>query len=213
MKVKVCGMKHPENIKALAELDIHYMGFIFYEKSPRFAEIPVDLPFEIQKVGVFVNETIDFILEKVKSFRLKVIQLHGHETTEFCEELNQALRKSGYLDLKLWKVFSIKSLTDFKGIENYSFYVDGYLLDTKGQYRGGNGEKFDWQLLQKQNFSKHVILSGGIGPGDAEQVMRLYRDGSISGVDVNSGFEDEPGLKNITLIQEFLQKIRTYEQV
>lgn len=213
MKLKVCGMKHPENIKELAKLDIDYMGFIFYEKSPRFAEIPVELPDQIQKVGVFVNESIDLILEKVKSFRLKVIQLHGHETLQFCEELNQVLRNSGYLDLKLWKVFSIKSPSDFKGIEDYSFYVDGYLFDTKGQYRGGNGEKFDWRLLEKHNFSKPVMLSGGIGPEDVEQVSQLYRDGLIAGVDINSGFEDEPGLKNINLVNEFLQNLRTYEQV
>jgi phosphoribosylanthranilate isomerase len=213
MKVKVCGMKTPENIQALAKLDIDYMGFIFYKKSPRFAEIPVVLPEHIQKVGVFVNESTEKILEKVESFGLNIVQLHGHETPEFCEELNQALAKAGHVEVKLWKVFSIKSASDFEGIETYSFYVNGYLLDTKGQYRGGNGEKFDWQLLGKQNFSKPVILSGGIGPEDAEQVSQLYREGLISGVDVNSGFEVEPGLKNITLVQEFLQNLRTYEQV
>lgn len=213
MKVKVCGMKHPENIQALAELDIDYMGFIFYKKSPRFAEVPVELPDKIQRVGVFVNESIEVILAKVESFGLHIVQLHGHETPEFCEELNQALAKEGRAEVKLWKVFSIKSSSDFKGIEVYSFYVNGYLLDTKGQYRGGNGEKFDWQLLGKQNFSKPVMLSGGIGPRDAKQVSQLYNEGLIAGVDVNSGFEDEPGQKNITLIEEFLQNLRTYEQV
>lgn len=211
MKVKVCGMKHAENIKALAELDIDYMGFIFYKKSPRFAETPIELPDRIQKVGVFVNESIDAILKKVKSFGLKVVQLHGHETTKFCEELALALVEAGDAEVKLWKVFSISSLLDFEVIENYSFYVHGYLLDTKGQYRGGNGKKFDWQLLQKQNFSKPVMLSGGIGPEDAEQVNQLYKEGLIVGVDVNSGFEEEPGFKNITLVQEFLQNLRTYE--
>jgi len=213
MKVKVCGMKHPENIKALEALDIDYMGFIFYKRSPRFAETPVELPESVQKVGVFVNESVEQVLEKVKSFGLKVVQLHGHETPEFCEELNQALAKAGHAEVKLWKVFSIKSALDFEGIEAYSFYVNGYLMDTKGQYRGGNGEKFDWQLLEKHNFSKPVMLSGGIGPEDVKQVSQLYSTGLIRGVDVNSGFEDEPGLKNITLIQEFLQNLRTYEQV
>lgn len=211
MKVKVCGMKHPENIKALAESDIDYMGFIFYKKSPRFAETPVELPGRIQKVGVFVNEDIAVILEKVEHFGLQVIQLHGHETTGFCEELHQALVKADHAEVGLWKVFSIKSPSDFEGIEAYSSYVDAYLLDTKGQYRGGNGEKFDWQLLEKQNFSKPVMLSGGIGPEDAKQVSQLYKDGLIVGVDVNSGFEDEPGLKNIRLVHEFLQNLRTYE--
>ena len=213
MKVKVCGMKHPENIQALAQLDIDYMGFIFYEKSPRFAKTAIELPERIQKVGVFVNETIEKILKKVKAFQLNVIQLHGHESPAFCKELNQALAAEGFAEVKLWKVFSIKSPSDFEGIEDFSYYVNGYLLDTKGQYRGGNGEKFDWQLLQQQNFSKPVMLSGGIGPEDAEQVSQLFKKGWIAGVDVNSGFEDEPGLKNITLVNEFLQNLRTYEQV
>lgn len=213
MKVKVCGMKHPENVKALAELDIDYMGFIFYEKSPRFAETPVEISDNIQKVGVFVNENIDAILEKVKSYGLKVIQLHGHETTKFCEELHQALVTAGHDEVSLWKVFSIKSSLDFEGIEAYSFYVDGYLMDTKGQYRGGNGQKFDWQLLEQQNFSKPVMLSGGIEPEDAKQVSQLYKAGLIEGVDINSGFEEEPGLKNITLVHKFLQNLRTYEKV
>jgi phosphoribosylanthranilate isomerase len=213
MKVKVCGMKHPENIQALAQLDIDYMGFIFYEKSPRFAKTAIELPERIQKVGVFVNETIEKILKKVKAFQLNVIQLHGYESPAFCKELNQALAAEGFAEVKLWKVFSIKSPSDFEGIEDFSYYVNGYLLDTKGQYRGGNGEKFDWQLLQQQNFSKPVMLSGGIGPEDAEQVSQLFKKGWIAGVDVNSGFEDEPGLKNITLVNEFLQNLRTYEQV
>ena len=213
MKVKVCGMKHPENIKALAQLDIDYMGFIFYEKSPRFAEAAVQVTDSIQKVGVFVNENINSILQKVQIFRLKVIQLHGHETPAFCEELHQALSKAGHAEVNLWKVFSIQSPLDFEGIEDYSFYVHGYLLDTKGQYRGGNGEKFDWHLLEQQKFSKPVMLSGGIGPEDAEQVSELYKKGLIAGVDINSGFEEEPGLKNIRLVHEFLQNLRTYEQV
>jgi len=206
-------MKYPENIIAIADLNIDYMGFIFYEKSPRYAETVVEIPNHIQKVGVFVNASLEFILEKVKSFGLQVIQLHGHETPEFCEELNQALAKRGHAEVKLWKVFSIKTASDFEGIEAYSFYVHGYLLDTKGQYRGGNGEKFDWQLLGKQNFSKPVMLSGGIGPEDAEQLSQLYQQGLIAGVDVNSGFEEEPGLKNSNLIHKFLQNLRTYEQV
>lgn len=213
MKVKVCGMKHPENIKALAELDIDYMGFIFYKKSPRFAETVVEVPENIQKVGVFVNENIDTIQEKVKSYGLKLIQLHGHETPAFCEQLNQALAESGKSEVQLWKVFSIQSPSDFEGIEAYSFYVHGHLLDTKGQYRGGNGQKFDWQLLEQFNFTKPVMLSGGIGPEDAEQVSELYKKGLIAGVDINSGFEEEPGLKNITLVHKFLQNLRTYEQV
>ena len=213
MKVKVCGMKHPENINLLTNLDIDYMGFIFYKKSPRYVDVDVEIPEPIQKVGVFVNEDIDFILDKVKTFSLNIIQLHGHETPMFCEELTQSISEIEGDEVKLWKVFSIKTLSDFEAIEDYSAFVDAYLLDTKGKYKGGNGEKFDWQLLKSQVFSKPIILSGGIELKDAKKLNQLFTDGLIAGVDINSGFEDEPGLKNITLVKQFLQNLRTYEQI
>jgi len=213
MKIKVCGMKDAENIEAISQLEVDYLGFIFYKASPRYAEILVHLPENIRKVGVFVNETEELILEKVKQFNLDVIQLHGHETPEFCEDLSEALAKKGHPKVELWKVFSIKTPEDFKGMEAYSFYVNKYLLDTKGQYRGGNGQKFDWQMLYQKDFSKPVMLSGGIVPEDAKAVVKLYQDGIIQGVDVNSGFEEEPGFKNKTAIKEFIKTIRTYEQV
>ncbi len=213
MKIKVCGMKDAVNIEAISQLDVDYLGFIFYKASPRYAETPVHLPETLRKVGVFVNESEELILEKVKQFDLDVIQFHGHETPEFCEGISEALAKNGYPKVELWKVFSIKTPEDFEGMEAYSFYVHKYLLDTKGQYRGGNGQKFDWQMLYKRDFSKPVMLSGGIGPEDAEAVVKLYQDGIIEGVDVNSGFEDEPGLKNKIAIKKFIKTIRTYEQV
>ena len=213
MKIKVCGMKDQENIEAISQLEVDYLGFIFYKASPRYAETPVHLPENVQKVGVFVNETQESILEKVKQFGLDIIQLHGHETPSFCEDISEALAKNGYPKVELWKVFSIKTAEDFEGMEAYSFYVNKYLLDTKGQYRGGNGQKFDWQMLYQKDFSKPVMLSGGIGPEDAKAVVKLYQDGIIEGLDVNSGFEDEPGFKNKTAIKKFIKTIRTYEQV
>jgi phosphoribosylanthranilate isomerase len=213
MKIKVCGMKDQENIEAISQLEVDYLGFIFYKASPRYAETPVHLPENVQKVGVFVNETQESILEKVKQFGLDIIQLHGHETPSFCEDISEALAKNGYPKVELWKVFSIKTAEDFKGMEAYSFYVNKYLLDTKGEYRGGNGQKFDWQMLYQRDFSKPVMLSGGIGPEDAKAVVKLYQDGVIEGVDVNSGFEDKPGFKNKTAINKFIKTIRTYEQV
>jgi len=213
MKIKVCGMKDAENIEAISQLEVDYLGFIFYKASPRYAETPVKLAQTIRKVGVFVNENQESILEKVKQFDLDVIQLHGHETPEFCENISEALAKNGCPKVELWKVFSIKTPEDFEGMEAYSFYVNKYLLDTKGQYRGGNGQKFDWQMLYQKDFSKPVMLSGGIGAEDAKAVVKLYQDGIIEGVDVNSGFEDEPGFKNKTAIKKFIKTIRTYEQV
>ena len=211
MKIKVCGMKHPDNIKSISALDLNYMGFIFYEKSPRFAKTPIEIPGSIQKVGVFVNASMEEILEKVSEFELSVVQLHGHETPAYCESLSRALAEAHQADIKLWKVFSIKSASDFEGIDPYESVVDGYLLDTKGQYRGGNGVKFNWQLLDDYHFQKPVMLSGGIEPKDAETIIKLYQKGKIEGVDVNSGFEDEPGLKNKNRLEQFIKTIRTHE--
>lgn len=206
-------MKHPDNIKSISTLDLDYMGFIFYKKSPRYAKTPVSIPKSIQKVGVFVDANIEEISDIISQFGLNLIQLHGHESPAFCKDLRKALDDSDFKEVKLWKVFSIKSSSDFENMEVYGPLVDGYLLDTKGQYRGGNGEKFDWELLNRYRFQKPVMLSGGIGPEDAEAVVKLHQEGKIQGVDVNSGFEDEPGLKNKNRLKEFINTIRTYEQI
>ncbi len=213
MKVKVCGMKHPENIREVAELDIDFMGFIFYKKSPRFAEISVETPPHVQRVGVFVNEPQQDILHKIDQFDLNIIQLHGRETVTFCEELRQKLKVAGQIKVKLWKVFSIASKKDLDTIDNYTDAVDGILLDTKGKYRGGNGEKFDWNFLKHHHFTKPVILSGGIGAEDTVAVMELFNQNLINGIDINSGFEDSPGRKNKKLINTFLKNLKSYEQV
>lgn len=206
-------MKNPNNINSISELDVDYMGFIFYENSPRLAKTPVRIPHSIQKVGVFVDDNIEDILNKVIQFGLNVIQLHGHEAPAFCKDLRRVLDDTNFKNVKLWKVFSIKSSSDFENMEVYSPLVDAYLLDTKGRYRGGNGKKFDWELLNHYRFQKPVMLSGGIGPEDAEAVVKLYQKGNIQGVDVNSGFEDEPGLKNKNRLEKFINTIRTYEHV
>ncbi|MFN2262031.1 MAG: phosphoribosylanthranilate isomerase [Psychroflexus sp.] len=208
MKIKVCGMKYPENIAEIAKLKIDYLGFIFYEKSPRFVETNFELPNLPKKVGVFVDAKINFIIEKSKIFQLDVIQLHGDETPEFCHQLSIQLSEKYRPNVQIWKVFPVQNISDLSGLTDYNFYVDKFLLDTKGSKKGGNGKKFNWDILKQQDLEKPIILSGGISENDVNSIQELYASKIIWGIDVNSQFEIEPGLKNPERLENFVQKIK-----
>lgn len=206
-------MKHPENIVEVARLQPDYLGFIFYEKTPRFfdAEIP-DLTEEIKRTGVFVDAEIDFILEKVKLHKLQAVQLHGEETADFCKELKQNLKD----DIELIKVFSVKDDFDFSKLQNYENKVDFFLFDTKGKNKGGNGLTFNWELLKKYPSSTPFFLSGGIGNEEVRALEELHKYFQLKGkehllyaIDVNSRFETEPGLKDIEKLKNFKDNIKS----
>ncbi|SHJ23510.1 phosphoribosylanthranilate isomerase [Aquimarina spongiae] len=208
MKLKVCGMKYSDNIEAIASLEPDYLGFIFYDRSPRNfnAEIPV-LPDSIKKVGVFVDSTISNIVEKVKQFRFKAIQLHGDESPAYCKELKSSLSE---LDttIDLWKVFSIKDEFNFSILEPYEGIVDYFLFDTKGKEKGGNGYTFDWNVLKEYNSKTPFILSGGIGLDEIEKIQEILKtDLPIHAIDVNSKFEIEPGLKEEIVLEKFKNQL------
>ena len=148
MKLKVCGMKQENNILDVADLEPNYMGFIFYEKSPRnFKEEIPELSEDIQKVGVFVNASIDFIVSKIEQYNLQGVQLHGNESPEFCEQLKA-------YDVVVIKVFSMKNQFNFAVLEPYEDVCDYYLFDTKGKEPGGNGYTFNWNLLKQYKSTK-----------------------------------------------------------
>lgn len=206
MKLKICGMKYQENIKAVAALKPDYLGFIFYENSPRNfeGEIP-KLPSTIKKVGVFVDASINFIVEKVKQYDFKTVQLHGNEPATYCQNLKSSL--TGHTEpVEVWKVFSIKDKFDFSILPPYESTVDYFLFDTKGKEKGGNGYTFDWSVLKGYPSSTPFILSGGIGLDEIEAILS-FRDSPESkflyAIDVNSKFESEPGLKNIEELKKF----------
>ncbi len=213
MKLKVCGMKYKENIEAVAALQPDYLGFIFYEKSPRNfnSEIPV-IPNSIKKVGVFVDASIDFILEKVKKHNFKAIQLHGNESAEYCKELKsrchsafdaESISKQGN-QIEIFKVFSIKDEFDFEILKPHEGIVDYFLFDTKGKEKGGNGYTFDWNVLKNYNSTTPFILSGGIGLEEVAKIKAILKtDLPIYCIDINSKFEIEPGLKNINDLEKF----------
>lgn len=209
MKLKVCGMKY--NPAEVAALQPDYLGFIFYEDSPRHFEgdIP-ELPEKIKKVGVFVDEEMDTILEKVELYDFDVIQLHGNESVEFCRELEQELYNEPH-QVEVWKVFGIKDTFDFSILDEYEPYVDKFLFDTKGKAKGGNGYTFDWQILKKYESDKPIILSGGIGLDEIDALKAIFNtDLPIYAVDVNSKFEDKPGLKNVRKLEDFIKEIKIH---
>lgn len=191
-------MRESENISGLLALKPDYIGFIFYEQSKRYvADFPqVEIPSSVKKVGVFVNETIEEIIEKANKYQLDFVQLHGNETPEFCSAL------SAKKNIKIIKAFSVDENFDFSAIKSFEKHAALFLFDTKGNNYGGNGIKFNWELLQNYTGKTPFLLSGGISKNDAAEIKKM-KHLAFLGIDINSGFELEPGLKNIKEIKGF----------
>lgn len=200
--IKVCGMREAENINALQSLDVDWMGMIFFKKSARNVEENVRTDILKPRVGVFVNESITVILEKVKRFGLSKLQLHGDESPAFCKKLKEQF--SG----EIIKVFSVGESFDFKQVIPYENLVDYFLFDTKGKQRGGNGIAFDWQILQEYKGKTSFLLSGGIGEEHIEAIKN-FNHSKMIGIDLNSKFEICPALKDIKKLKRFINEIRS----
>ena len=212
MKIKVCGMRDNGNIESLIALKPDFMGFIFYKKSKRFViDFPtIEIPSTIKKVGVFVNEPIDNVIEIVKKHQLDCVQLHGNESPEYCRELQKChlerSRKAASHSTEIFKAFSVDDSFDFSKTEDYQKACNYLLFDTKGKEYGGNGVKFNWEVLQKYKGKTPFLLSGGITKNDADEIKKIKHT-AFAGLDINSGFEIEPALKNIEDIKEFKQNL------
>ena len=197
-------MRIPENIRAIAVLQPDFMGFIFYPKSPRFAE-HLDiatlnvLPKSIKKIGVFVNETLENILTIVTKYDLDGVQLHGTELVKMCKEL----RKAGYIVIK---AFPIAEAYNFKVTKTYEGSCDYFLFDTKTDAYGGSGQKFNWGMLDEYVGETPFLLSGGIAADDADAILKIEHP-KFAGIDLNSKFEVKPGEKNVELLRIFLKEI------
>jgi phosphoribosylanthranilate isomerase len=200
--VKVCGMRDAENIREVEALGIDLMGFIFWPKSSRYvSERPAYLPTNCKRVGVFVDEDIETVKRIADDYALDYIQLHGHELADYCAQLR---------GFKLIKAFNIATTEDFKQTEPYTGIVDYFLFDTKGKSVGGNGEKFDWSVLSAYDGNTPFLLSGGIGPDDAEVLTSHFSpltSKKCVGIDLNSRFEIAPGLKDINKLKDFLNAL------
>lgn len=205
MIIKICGMKVPENIKQVAALRPDLMGFIFYPKSPRYAE-PLDaetmtaLPESIRKIGVFVNEDLERTLTLTYKYKLDGVQLHGTENATICRKLKEA-------GLLVLKAFPIAEAYNFKVTGAYEGVCDYFLFDTKTDAYGGSGQKFDWNILNEYKGETAFLLSGGIGADDADAILKINHP-KMAGIDLNSKFEISAGLKNVQLLHSFINKIR-----
>jgi phosphoribosylanthranilate isomerase len=204
--IKVCGMRNPENIKELVSLHPDFIGFIFYPLSKRFVDIKnaeqiiENIPAQIKKTGVFVNETYEKIIQIQQLFKLDFVQLHGNEDIELIKNLYQK-------NIKIIKTFLIDDSFDFSYTLEFSDLCDYFLFDTKTAQHGGSGQKFNWEKLNEYEGNRPFLLSGGITINDVEELLELDFK-YLAGFDINSGFENAPAEKNIKLIEEFLQAIK-----
>lgn len=197
LSIKICGMKFHQNILNVSKIDPDYMGFIFYQDSPRFVGHEFELPYlaeRIKKVGVFVNERVDFILSTAKKYKLNFVQLHGIETVENCFKI----KSSG---LGVIKAFSIGDDFNFDSVKQYHGAVDYMLFDRAGKYHGGNGLSFNWGQLRNYDQQTPFFLSGGISPGNI-QLVESITNLNLHAIDINSGGEYSPGLKSISVIKK-----------
>lgn len=203
-KLKICGMKLPENVQAVAALQPDYLGFIFYRGSKRFIDgltpsFVRSLPAGIKKTGVFVNEELNRVAELAALYGLNAVQLHGSEPVKYCIALKGLLADHG---IEMIKAFGIDEQFDFGQLKNYAGVADYFLFDTQTAGHGGSGKTFNWELLDKYILDKPYFLSGGIGPDSAAQLKNI-KDTRLYAIDINSRFELAPGLKDIDKLIEF----------
>lgn len=201
LRLKICGMKYPDNIQEISKLNPDYLGFIFWEHSSRKYEEAsiIQLPEHIKKVAVFVNEKIEIIEKTINQYKIDLVQLHGGETPEFCESIQK-------LNVKVIKAINIGENFDFSTIEKYVSFVDYFLFDTKGKLPGGNGISFDWKLLEKYPYSTPFFLSGGIGLTSIDAIKEFIKSNAAKNchaIDVNSRLELKAGFKNYSKVRRF----------
>ena len=214
MIIKVCGMREPDNIRAVERLrvserssgmgfGVDWLGFIFWPKSSRYVTAPpAYLPTRCKRVGVFVDADTADVRQHVADYRLNLIQLHGHESPEYVKSLHG--------QAKIIKAISVESRDDIAAYKNYEGFVDYFLFDTKCKTVGGSGEHFDWTVLADYVGETPFLISGGIGPDDAERV-KAFRHPRCVGIDLNSRFEIAPGLKDINKLKQFLEHLAHLE--
>lgn len=209
MIVKVCGMYRQENVLHLIQQAApDLMGMIFYEKSPRFVEQEGANPsffkaLPIRKVGVFVNADLPYILQKIEQYGLEFVQLHGDENLQFITDLRAAS------PIKIIKVVRVGDTVDWQELKEFESSVDMFLFDTQTEKFGGSGKQFNWSILDRYPLSRDFILSGGVNSDSLGTIQVLaVKMPRLVGVDINSKFESQPGIKDIEKIKSFVQDCR-----
>jgi phosphoribosylanthranilate isomerase len=208
MNIKVCGITEMKQLQQLDGLDIDFAGLIFYKESPRYIGEKISkkelksADFDLKKVGVFVNPEMIDVLDAIDDYGLDAVQLHGDESPEMCEDLSS--------EVEVIKAFRVSDGVDIdKLVAPYDAVCDYYLFDTGGlkESFGGTGKQFDWTILTKAKIEKPFFLSGGIGPDDAPKV-KAFKHPDFFGVDINSLFEKEPGVKDMSKVLHFRQAMK-----
>ena len=209
LKIKVCGLKSAENKSRIIDLPIDFVGYIFYPPSKRYvgslAENKLEELFSTQKnkVGVFVDEEFEKVIEIADKYALSLVQLHGTESPEYCQKIMVA-------GIKVIKAFRVDLAFNFESVRAYEGFIDYILFDTKAELPGGTGKKFNWQVLNNYQGSIPFFLSGGIGPDDVYSIKQIKHK-MIYAIDLNSGFEIEPGFKDINKLSEFLTQLNSIQ--
>lgn len=221
MIIKVCGMRDADNIREVVKLGIDWIGFVFWQDSPRFvsqitsnAGIIPDYSSlcgnsvgDVKKVGVFVNDMPQNIVTRIVNYNLDIIQLHGQESPVMIENLRATVDPDIHAGIKIMKAISISTRSDVARYKEYIGHVDYFLFDTKTPLVGGSGNQFDWSVLEAYDGDVPFLLSGGIGPDDINRIKAFHHP-MCMGIDLNSKFEEEPAMKNVDKLKPFLSELR-----
>ena len=206
MKIKVCGITNQTTI--IDRLGVDYIGHIFWEPSKRYVS-PEQIALQSnnnKRVGVFVDESIEAIIKIAKQLNLKGIQLHANEDVKYIQELKAKLPNT-----EIIKAVAIGSTKDLIDLDTFDQRIDLFIFDTKGKLPGGNGTQFDWNILSDYKGTTPFLLSGGIGPSDIDAIRDFKKQlnhPQFLGVDLNSKFEDSPGVKNVEKLTNFVSSLK-----
>jgi phosphoribosylanthranilate isomerase len=209
MRIKVCGMTHRAQVEALPDIGATFAGLIFYPKSPRYVfrhltSAQIKKINTINKVGVFVNSSVEEVLLMVDECRLHMVQLHGDESAKYCERI------ADYVSVvKAFRVSDNDSIEWM--IRPYMDVCDMFMFDTMGAGYGGTGKKFDWNMLKGTNIGKPFFLSGGIQPEDTQALKEFEHEPvakALFAIDINSKFETSPGVKDMKKVEKFIQELK-----
>lgn len=226
MTIKVCGMREPENIRAVEELGVDMIGFIFVPQSKRYVQMissnagilpdhadnsqeltATDNSNTALRVGVFVDDMPQNIITRIYNYHLDYVQLHGDESAVMIDNLRRSVDPDIHKGLKIIKAISMASENDVKRWREYEGHADMLLFDTKGNEAGGNGRHFDWSLLDAYDGNIPFLLSGGIDIDDAVEIRKIKHP-MFAGVDINSRFETEPAVKDVDKIRKFIRLLK-----
>jgi len=202
-------MKYPDNIREVAKFSPDFMGFIFYQQSKRFVGDDFVMPEispGIAKVGVFVNDALERILEKAAKYKLDYVQLHGGESPEFCKKVGNKVKVIKAFGLPCYSERNEESFL-FDSLAEYENCCEYFLFDTRTSEHGGSGKSFDRNILRNYQLSKPFFLSGGIDEADVADLCIQTSVTKPFAIDVNSKFEIEPGLKDIDKLKILIHEL------